>query len=246
LEHHRDGLDPEKRKGQAFGPGEYFSKEPSTSVAHCRDGKEILVFVVQLPLPKCKDKENDSTSTTRKYWHCPWDYVVVNDNARQLPIGYFEYTAVDRLVMRKANLQFWQLQTLSRQVHLKTVAAKEVTAKKDIIQNLIRSNIDKASVLYKKYSTILSELSKQEISMFAHGQRIDKDFIDYYFEGLPEPLSAEEHSKATIPSMETVVSAAMDARTKFEEVRVRVQQKRGVDQISNTATSTAPWAGVQS
>lgn len=38
-----NGLDPTKRSGQAYGPGEYFSKDPSISVPYCKDGKQMMV-----------------------------------------------------------------------------------------------------------------------------------------------------------------------------------------------------------
>ena len=50
----RDGLDPTKRKGQAYGPGEYFGVDMQTSLAYNRKSQRgevdaMMLFVVVLP-----------------------------------------------------------------------------------------------------------------------------------------------------------------------------------------------------
>ena len=45
----KDGLDPKRRGsavGQAYGAGEYFGTDVSTSLGYCRGGKKMLVFAV--------------------------------------------------------------------------------------------------------------------------------------------------------------------------------------------------------
>ena len=44
----RDGLDPARRSGQAYGPGEYFGAagNATISVAYCKGGRKMLVFAV--------------------------------------------------------------------------------------------------------------------------------------------------------------------------------------------------------
>jgi Poly(ADP-ribose) polymerase catalytic domain len=42
----RNGLDPKKRRKQAYGPGEYFGKNPPISVSYCHDDLTMLVLVV--------------------------------------------------------------------------------------------------------------------------------------------------------------------------------------------------------
>ena len=44
----RDGLDPNRRSGQAMGPGEYFGEQATTSLTYCRGGRKMLVFLVLL------------------------------------------------------------------------------------------------------------------------------------------------------------------------------------------------------
>lgn len=36
-----NGLDPSRRNGQAYGPGEYFAKDPGISVSYCNGGNEV-------------------------------------------------------------------------------------------------------------------------------------------------------------------------------------------------------------
>jgi hypothetical protein len=42
--HH--GFDVELRKGQQYGPGEYFGWSNGTSIGYCRDGNLLLVCVL--------------------------------------------------------------------------------------------------------------------------------------------------------------------------------------------------------
>jgi len=42
------GLDPALRRGQAFGPGEYFASLAHLSLPYCRGGSTMLVFAAQL------------------------------------------------------------------------------------------------------------------------------------------------------------------------------------------------------
>ena len=44
----RDGLDPARRSGQAYGPGEYFGAagNATISIAYCKGGRKMLVFAV--------------------------------------------------------------------------------------------------------------------------------------------------------------------------------------------------------
>lgn len=44
----RDGLDPNRRAGQAHGPGEYFGEQASTSLSYCKGGRKMLIFLVLL------------------------------------------------------------------------------------------------------------------------------------------------------------------------------------------------------
>ena len=38
-----NGYDPGRRKGQAYGPGEYFAATPNTPLGYCSGGKKLLL-----------------------------------------------------------------------------------------------------------------------------------------------------------------------------------------------------------
>ena len=40
------GLDPARRAGQAYGPGEYFGANAAVSIPYCRGGTKMVLFVV--------------------------------------------------------------------------------------------------------------------------------------------------------------------------------------------------------
>ena len=42
----QNGLDPQRRRGQAFGKGEYFADDATISLPYCKGGKVMLVFAV--------------------------------------------------------------------------------------------------------------------------------------------------------------------------------------------------------
>jgi hypothetical protein len=68
----RDGLDPQRRNLQVYGPGEYFGGSPLVAHRYCKGGTRMLVFAVIV------DK---SGLTTDK-----GSLVVVNKPAHQLPL----------------------------------------------------------------------------------------------------------------------------------------------------------------
>ncbi|KAL3900156.1 MAG: hypothetical protein SGARI_006300 [Bacillariaceae sp.] len=87
----KNGLDPKRRRGQAYGPGEYFSKDPSVSQSYCKGGKSMLVFLVVVP------------PIAQQYRSLPSDYVVVKDNSHQLPLGVLHFDTVDPEALARAN-----------------------------------------------------------------------------------------------------------------------------------------------
>ena len=114
-----NGLDPKRRKGQVYGAGEYFSKEPGVSVGFSKGAKEMLVFAVVV------------TGTNPKV-NCPMDYVVVQDNHRQIPLGTISYSAVDNKVLRSSQRRRAKFSNLRRNLIQETNRAKEATTKATI------------------------------------------------------------------------------------------------------------------
>lgn len=68
-----NGLDPARRNGQAYGPGEYFGAAMDVSKGYCRSGRHMLIFAVLL------DKSGLTVSNKQM--------VVVNKAEHQLPLA---------------------------------------------------------------------------------------------------------------------------------------------------------------
>lgn len=67
-----NGLDPKRRVGQVYGPGEYFARRALTSVGYCNAGKKMLVVALL----------TDKTGLTLDNE----DYVVISKPEHQLPL----------------------------------------------------------------------------------------------------------------------------------------------------------------
>lgn len=78
------GLDPQYRRTQAFGKGEYFSKEPGLSATYRKEGHCLLVFLLLMP----KDHEKVFSQKDR-------DIIVVPEMSQQLPLGVLRFDSVD-------------------------------------------------------------------------------------------------------------------------------------------------------
>ena len=95
----KNGLDPTYRLGQRFGEGEYFAKDIAFSDSFTKGGKEMLIFVVVLPgQTDLQDKHGTP---------CPDEYVVVENNAHQIPLGTVRYTSrnPDKIKQRISRIQ---------------------------------------------------------------------------------------------------------------------------------------------
>mmetsp|Transcript_8119 Transcript_8119/g.25365 ORF Transcript_8119/g.25365 Transcript_8119/m.25365 type:complete len:368 (-) Transcript_8119:393-1496(-) len=76
----RNGLDPRRRNGQAYGVGEYFGGNMDVSMAYCRGGRYMLVFAVLL------DKSG-VTNVVGAHEGVMGDIVVINRPEHQLPLA---------------------------------------------------------------------------------------------------------------------------------------------------------------
>ena len=83
------GLDPRYRRTQAFGKGEYFSKDPGLATTYCQGGHKLVVYLVFLP----EEHEKYYNQKDR-------DIVVVNNVSHELPIGVLSFESVDRTVVQ--------------------------------------------------------------------------------------------------------------------------------------------------
>ena len=58
----REGLDPQRRSGQAYGPGEYFGADAAVSHGYCKGGRKMLVFIVLMDPAGVSGKMVDSNA----------------------------------------------------------------------------------------------------------------------------------------------------------------------------------------
>lgn len=226
-----NGLDPSKRKGQAYGPGEYFSKDPGTAVSFCQGNLEMLVFVVALPSTTylastaiAADTETRSCSDRRRR-PVPPRFVVVEDNTHQIPIGTLKFQVLDPRVLEESELHRSRLQTLSLEVNEKHLAStksidmvEETKAKANIIQSLIVNHTDIASERYERFNGMLGEISKREVAWYVH-KHVDPDLHNVLFSGLSEPLTALEVSKTTVLGLEEAVQKETHFKLQLEKAK---------------------------
>jgi hypothetical protein len=199
-----NGLDPKRRSGQAYGPGEYFSNNPGISVSFCNGGNEMLVFAVAKP--------------RERQYNCPPDYVVIANNDHQLPLGSVTFKGVEHQVLSHSSRMRQQLAYLSKIADRKAQEANDATLKAEIIQHLIGKQVDIASEKYQNHLVDLSYTSKREIAMYVY-RLVDKALFSFYFPELPEPMKSEERDVAAIRSVEEAERDAKAAKDAFETAK---------------------------
>ena len=84
------GLDPKRRDGQAYGPGEYFGVKANISVSYCKGGKKMLVFAV------LKDKSGIT--------HADNIMIVVHKPEHQLPLFVVTFERIDSRPAKRPRL----------------------------------------------------------------------------------------------------------------------------------------------
>lgn len=171
----KEGLDPARRNGQAYGPGEYFGKTPRVSIGYCHGGLEMLVFVVVLPSEAAAKYAKD-TRLRGLFRMPPPDFCVVNNNLHQLPIETLRFKSVQHHTLDWSFQQKQLLAKLNQELKDKTAALEETTTKAKIIQHLISERIQEASEAYSKDRKKLLKTSKREIAWYVH-QKLEADVI---------------------------------------------------------------------
>ena len=183
----QDGLDPAKRSGQAYGKGEYFSKDPSVCMSYCKLDKAIIVFLVVGPL------RSKASRTSRKI---PYDFVTVQDNRHQFPLGVPHFSKVDALALGRSQKIREQMKAARQKINDEVAATQDVQWKALIIQLLIQSKVDLAMEKYERFHQRLSYESKREISMYIH-KVLDDDVIPCLFPDLSPPFDQKEFEQIT-------------------------------------------------
>ena len=200
------GLEKSRRRGQAYGPGEYFSKDPTVSIGYCKGGLEMLVFVVVLP-----------PTLGRKNTNSPADYVVVENNSHHLAVGVLKFQAVDTKVSQLSRQRRSQFIDLNNKVIAKSQIKQETALKAKIIQHIIAGEVDVAAELYKK-SSVLCSLSKQEISWYVH-QTLDDEIIEWYFPAIPDPMKIGEINEKKVQHLDDAELEERKAKKELEDAQ---------------------------
>lgn len=207
----KNGLDANLRQGQAYGPGEYFATSPTTAVSYCKGGKQMVVFVVIIPV------------RTGKSSNAPESYVVVNNNDHHLAIGTLCFDSVDSTVLAESEAKRQAFLKLSKEVLEKSRVKKEAETKALIMKHLIANNIDWASEIYVKKGLLLGHTSRSEIAWYANS-KLDEDVVEAYFPHLPEPIEKE----ATVQSLDVAAKVEQEAATKLEHARAEFYKSKGL------------------
>ena len=181
----KDGLDPQKRIGQAYGPGEYFSTDPGTSTTYChryvyapppsnaptppptnstphfaRSTSGALLpgrkmLVFLVVRPQLQQDAQSATGLPAAALSCPEDYVVVPTVEHQLPLGVLEYGNVEETTVERAKVMRTKLQQLHDQV-LREMELKTNTAR--VKASIIQKIISDVSVWFRQQATLASAL----------------------------------------------------------------------------------------
>jgi Poly(ADP-ribose) polymerase catalytic domain len=205
------GLNAAKRNGQAYGPGEYFAKNPTTSISYCNFGRQLIVFVVVLP---SQQKQQECVGNNNK----PADYVVVANNCHHLAIGTLRFDSVDAQVMTASVAKRQALLQLSQEVMDKSQIKQEAETKALIMKHLIANKTDWASELYQRKVDFLGLTSKREIAWYVHSN-VEADTIDYYFPDLPAPYKEDELEVMKVQSFDLAAKDEQEALDKMEHAR---------------------------
>lgn len=168
----RNGLDPNLRKRQAFGQGEYFARSPALPVNYCCGGRKMLVFAV-------------ITSEADNRTH---DIVVVEQRRRQLPIATLSFRTLNPSLLGRAISFQAQVSALWKEKLQKEKLAKESKQKEEIIRRILQSEYESASHIYKRACDDDGkplDSWAEEVAMYVRDHVRDDTFVDFYFPNLP-------------------------------------------------------------
>ena len=196
-----EGLNPLLRRGQAYGPGEYFSTEPGLSISYCKGGSKMLVFLVVIVPPIVPPIEAPIEDYRSFTTNCPSNIVVVSNNDLQIPLGFVSFRKVSHIAHHRSESSRERIRYLSKMLEKASQETAVAKLRAKIIQHLIKLRVDIASEVYNKNKSIFCDRSKREISMYAH-RLFEKDFISFYFEDLPPPMTYAEHNSSRLKSVD--------------------------------------------
>lgn len=224
-----NGLDKSRRSGQAYGPGEYFSKRPDTSISYSQNSLEMLVFLVVIPhyMEPTEEIIDGKPVKAARLKHPPFEYVVVDNNANQMPLGVVKFTGTDAEAVQRSTQLRHLLQTFNLKVIDASKKLEEMKIKAQIIQYIIQGKYDNAEGRWRKHRVHLSAIAQKEISFYANNKLQDAGLVECLFENIPKPPSAEEWDAICV----TVEELASEARSAQDELDAAFLRER--DRILN-------------
>jgi hypothetical protein len=201
----RDGLDPNQRSIQSYGPGDYFGKNPLASARYGHPGNSMLVFAIVVP-----DRHENVI-------RCPDDIIVVHRNEHQLPLGTISFTSIDTTIPSKSRAMKARLAELSAEVREQQKQAEIGTIYAKIIQDIIMSRVYNAADLYRQYHTTLSETQRRVIAMYAY-QKFERRFVTFFFPDMAaNPMTYDEHDTGEQCNVDILRSDARRMERELEE-----------------------------
>ena len=180
----------------------------------------MIVFLVVVPP---KEKQHDDL---------PPDYVVVNENSHQLPLGVLNFGTVDSDAMARANGMRTRLKQLNKEISQRQAEAADAQMKAYIIQLLIQEKTDLAANKYEKHYKTMKKESLMEISMYVY-QKFDADLVPCLFPELPKPYKADEFQRRATTTVETHQKGVFDAKSKLREARENASRNSKFFQTSS-------------
>jgi len=198
----KEGLDPQYRRTQAFGNGEYFAKEPGLSATYRQEGHCLLVYLLLVP----KDHEKLFSQKDR-------DIIVVEDGQHQLPLGVISFDTVsERRIQYSQNMRLVQrgLKEAAKECDWRI---KQETLLVDLKQSLKEGRIADAAAALKcatKYHK-LTEDGQQEFAAVVQPYCKSQSDVDA-FPSLKAAFSSSPPSDNNTPVKKSIPALQEEAR----------------------------------
>ena len=158
--------------------------------------------------------------------YCPANYIVVNNNNHQIPIGTILFSSVDESVAMHSEKLRQKVLSLAAEVEAKQLQVEETKIKATIMQHLMCQRFEEASELYLENKWILTELSKREIAWYVHPFLSKDPRYEAFFPELPPPLHTSELQQADVTSVEMSVSSESRAKRNLEWTHKLAEKKK--------------------
>ena len=159
--------------------------------------------------------------------NCPLNYVVVNNNGHQIPLGTILFSSVDKKVASFSAKLKQKVITLAQDLEAKQLKVEETQVKAEIMQHLMCHRLRKSSQLYLENKSILSELSNREIAWYVNPfAKADPVRYAAFFPDLPPPLHSNELRDVDVTSVEMSVSSESRVKRILERTHTLAEKSK--------------------